>query len=84
MITTTFKVCSAPDGQASVALAPVHLALGHRIPAEVELPVEAAVGHVAAGVILERLVADHVDDRTHHRRPTTPATGISLTRSQIR
>lgn len=55
------------DGQSPVPLASVHLALGNWVPAEIQLPVESPVGHVGAGHVLERLVADDIDDGAHHR-----------------
>ena len=39
------------------------------LPSEVELPVEAAPGHVGGGHILKGVIADHIDDRTYHAGP---------------
>ncbi|RUS69582.1 hypothetical protein EGW08_022658, partial [Elysia chlorotica] len=58
-----------PSGHTAVAAAPVQLSLRHLVPAEVELPVEASPGHVRACDVLKRVVADHVNDGAHHRRP---------------
>ena len=65
----TFILKGVPDRKCSVPLAAVHLPLRDGVPAEVELPVEAAVGHVGARHVFKRIVADHVDDGTHHRPP---------------
>lgn len=65
------NILAVPDGKRAVALPPIHLSLRYRVPAEVQLPVESAVGHVGAGHVLERLVADDVDDGTHHRFPAS-------------
>ena len=58
-----------PEGEAAIPVAPLHLALGHRVPAEVELPVEAAPRHVRPSDVLKRVVTDDVDDGAHNGRP---------------
>ena len=35
-------------------------------PSKVEFPVESSPGHVAGGDVLEALVGDDIDDRTHN------------------
>ena len=65
----TFILKGVPDRKCSVPLAAVHFPLRYGVPAEVELPVEASVGHVGAGHVLKGLIADHVNDWTHHRLP---------------
>lgn len=37
---------SIPDGKCSIALPSIHLSLGDRVPAEIQLPVESPVGHI--------------------------------------
>lgn len=64
----------SPDGQCAVSFPAVHLSLGHWVPAEVQLPVEASVCHVGSRHVLKGIVADHVDDGTHHRFPTNTHT----------
>jgi hypothetical protein len=46
------------------------VALGNRVPVELQRPVEAAhVGEIGLGVVvLERVVVDYIDHRTHHCR----------------
>lgn len=48
-------------------MSPLVLSRRNRIPAEVELPVEAAPRHVGAGDVLERVVTDDVDDGADDR-----------------
>lgn len=47
------------------------LALRHRVPVELQAPVEAADVHAArvAPVVLQRRVVDHIDHRADDRRP---------------
>lgn len=72
----------APDWESPVPLASVHLPLRNWVPAEVQLPVEAAIRHVRAGHVLKRLVADDVDDGAHHSVPGTACrTGETSERS---
>lgn len=59
-----------PDGQRAVSFSAVHLSLGHRVPPEVELPVEASVRHVGPSHIFKCVIADNVNDGTHHCSPT--------------
>src|SRR4029434_4656915 len=58
-----------PDWQGPVSFPPVHLSLGHWIPAEIQLPVKAPIGHVRAGHVLECVITDHINDGTHHCPP---------------
>lgn len=58
-----------PDRQRAVSFSAVHLSLGHRVPAEVELPVEASVRHVGPRHIFKCVIADDVNDGTHHCFP---------------
>lgn len=58
-----------PDRQRAVSFSAVHLSLGHRVPAEVELPVEASVRHVGPRHIFKCVIADYVNDGTHHCSP---------------
>ena len=46
------------------------LMIGHRVPIELEIPIEAAHINAAAvmKMVLECSVVDHVDDRAHDRR----------------
>lgn len=37
---------SIPDRKCSIALPSIHLSLGDRVPAEIQLPVESPVGHI--------------------------------------
>ena len=67
--TLVFGSCHPPERLTAVPAPPLHLPLGYRVPAEVELPVESAPSHVGAGDVLKRVVRDHVDDGAHHRRP---------------
>src|SRR4029434_9227173 len=59
-----------PDWQGPVSFPPVHLSLGHWIPAEIQLPVKAPIGHVRAGHVLECVITDHINDGTHTRTHT--------------
>lgn len=70
----------SPDGQRAISFPAVHLPLGHRIPAKVQLPVEASVRHVGTGHVLEGVVADHVDDGAHHRSPARTNTHTLIMR----
>lgn len=58
-----------PDRKRSVALSSIHLSLGNRVPAEVQLPVESTIGHIRACHVFKRLVADHINDGAHHCFP---------------
>lgn len=58
-----------PDRQCPVSFPAIHLSLGHGVPTEVELPVEASVGHVRSSHVFESVIADHVNDGAHHRSP---------------
>ena len=58
-----------PDRQRSVSFPAVHLSLRYRVPAEVELPVEAPVRHVRSCHVLKCIVADHVNDGANHCPP---------------
>lgn len=60
---------SLPYRQGPVPLPPVHLPLGHGIPAEVQLPVEASISHIWPSHILKRVITDHVDDWAHNSPP---------------
>ena len=62
-------MCHRPDGKRAVSFAAVHLSLRDRVPAEVELPVEASVRHVRSRHVLERIIADNVDNGAHHCSP---------------
>lgn len=66
---TTITVLNQPDRQRAVSFAAVHLSLGHRVPAEVEFPVEASIGHVGSCHVLKRIIADHINDRAYHCSP---------------
>lgn len=61
--------CDPPDRQRAVSFAAVHLSLGYRVPAEVELPVEAAVRHVRSRHVLKCIITDHIDYGAHHGSP---------------
>lgn len=37
---------SIPDRKRSIPLPSIHLSLGDRVPAEIQLPVESPVGHI--------------------------------------
>lgn len=58
-----------PDGQCAISFPAIHLSLGHWVPAEVQLPVEASIRHVGSRHVLKGIVADHVNDGAHHRFP---------------
>lgn len=62
---------SSPEWEGPVASSPVHLSLGYGVPAELQFPVETAVGHVGPRVESEVVVADYVDDRANHIRPVS-------------
>jgi len=65
-----FELCVlVPDRLAPISTSAVKLSLWHGVPAEVELPVEAAPSHVRSGDVLKRVVADHVYDWARHSSP---------------
>lgn len=55
-----------PDRKRPVPFPPVHLPLRHGVPTEIQLPVEAPVGHVGARHVLEGVVTDHIDNGAYH------------------
>ena len=60
---------TSPQRQAAVATSALHLTLRHGVPAEVELPVEAAPRHIGPCDVLEGFVTYDVNDWTYHGRP---------------
>lgn len=69
---------SIPDRKRSIPLPSIHLSLGDRVPAEIQLPVESPVGHIWARHVLKRLIADDIDDGAHHRCPGRVAEGKTI------
>ena len=58
-----------PEGYAPVSTASLHLPLRHRVPAEIQLPVEPAPRHVRPRDVLKRIITYYVYDGAHNRRP---------------
>ena len=57
---------SWPCRHTAVSVPPVKFPLRHRVPTEVQLPVEASPCHVWARDVFKSVIADHIDDGTHH------------------